>query len=174
MSGIMKGATVGNKTDVSFQGYPHPSVIGHLKAGYYHVHSPALVYPTGTGENVNKGADPVSLAGHAATEWLHGTITEVVPTSTINVMFDIHWVIISDASEADDYELRLYKGASESEVEIGRIAFSRNATQDRAAVYTPIQVAPLPANSRISASLASKGTGRTCKVKIYYHTYPDA
>lgn len=174
MSGIMQGSVIGCKEDKSFSGgVTNPTVIGHLKAGYYHVHDAAKVWPTGTGADASKGADPVTIPGHATTAWEHGAITEVMPANTVSVKFDIHWVVVSDASDVDDYELRLYKGASGSTVEIGRIAFARNATQDRASVYTPIQVAPIPANFRISASLASKATGRSCKIKLYYHTYPD-
>lgn len=166
---------VGNKSDKSFSnGATSPSVIGHLKAGYYHVHDSAKVWPTGTGADAAKGADPVTLTSSSATAWLHGNKAEILESGKITTWFDIHWLVISGASEVDDYELRLYGGASGSEVEIGRVAFSRNAVQDRASVYIPVQIPPQEENTRISASLAcADGDGATCGVKFYYHTYPD-
>ena len=166
---------VGNKSDKSFSnGSTTPSVIGHLKAGYYHIHDSAKVWPTGTGADAEKGADPVTLTSNAVTAWLHGVKSEILPASTITTWFDIHWLVISNASEVDDYELRLYSGASGSETEIARIAFSRNAVQDRASVYIPVQIPPQDENTRISASLScADGDGATCGVKFYYHTYPD-
>jgi len=164
--------TIGNRQDTSFSnGNTHPSIAGSLKANYYHVHDSAKVYPTGAGE---LGADPVPIASEAVTPWTHGVKTQVVPVNIIDKYFDIHWIIVSNITEADDYELRVYKGASESEIEIGRIAFSRNATQDRASYPLPIQIPPQAPNTRISMSLAcGDGDGASCEVKIYYHTYPD-
>lgn len=116
----------------------------------------------------------MTLTVHDTTSWLHGDKTEIVPADTITSWFDIHWIIVSNMADADDYEIRVYKGAVGEEEEIGRIAFSRNAVQDRSSYPLPIQVPPQNANTRISMSLAS-GTANTstAQVKIYYHTYPD-
>jgi len=162
---------IGNKTDKSFSnGGSTPSIIGHLTAAYHHIHNGAKVWPTGAG---NYGASPIQLTAGAEI-WLHGAKTEIIPSvGGIGVWFDIHWVIASNSSDADDYELRVYSGAALNETELGRIAFSRNAVQDRSAAYVPIQVPPSPANTRISMSLASATPGRTCDIKLYYHTYPD-
>lgn len=166
---------VGNKTDKSFSnGSGAPSVIGHLTAGYYHIHDAAKVWPTGTGADAGKGAAPITLTSNAVTAWLHGNKTQIIPVNQIPVWFDIHWMVIGGAASPDDYELRLFKGLAEAEIEIGRVAFSRNAVQDRATVYIPIQIPPQAANTRISASLAcGDGDGATCTVKVYYHSYPD-
>ena len=163
---------IGNKTDTSFSnGTTSPSIIGHLTAGYHHVHDSAKVYPTGAGDY---GADPITLTASATTNWLHGSKTEVVPVNGITSWFDIHWIIVSSMADADDYELRVFKGGIGEETEIGRIAFSRNAVQDRSSYPLPIQIPPQMPNTRISMSLAS-GTANTstAQIKIYYHTYPD-
>jgi len=166
---------IGNKTDKSFSNAAStPSIIGHLIAAYYHVHDSAKVWPTGVGANATKGADPITIASNNGTAWLHGTKVEVVPAATITTWFDIHWLVIGNAAEADDYEMRIYKGALAAEVEIGRVAFSRAAIQDRATVYIPVQIPPQQPNTRISASLAcSDGDGAACALKFYYHAYPD-
>lgn len=159
---------IGNKTDSSFSDSVTPSIIGHLRAGYYHVHDSAKVYPV--------GADPVTVTDKndvGVTPWGHGTIVEIIPADTITVKFDIHWVLISDISAPDDYELKLYKGAAASEELIATIAFARSSNFSQEGSQ-PIQVAPIPANTRISASLASGDSdGASCKIKLYYHTYPD-
>lgn len=166
---------IGNKEDKSFSnGIAHPSLVGHLKAGYYHVHDSAKVWPTGVGADSDKGADPVILTAASGTPWLHGDKIEVLPSDTIAKWFDIHWLVIGTATQVDDYEIRMYKGEAGSEVEIGRVAFSRGSNQDRASVYIPIQVPPQEKNTRISASLAcGDGDGASCGLKFYYHTYPD-
>ncbi len=163
---------VGNRLDKSFSnGISTPTLAGHLRAGYYHVHDSAKVWPTGAG---NYGANPIQLtAGNEA--WLHGTKVEVVPAvSGIDKWFDIHWIIASNASDADDYEIRVFSGPVETLVLIGSVAFTRNSVQDRSAAYVPIQIPPQPASKRISMSLACKAAAqRTVEVKIFYHTYPD-
>jgi len=243
---------IGNRSDKSFSNAAsHPTLAGSLKAGYYHVHDRAKVWPsgygailtvelvptaggsgytlndvltvvqtgasggtvtasavadgvvteitlttggtgyiadsglattggTGTGCTIEiatsdyyLGKDPIQLTA-GASAWLHGAKTEIVAANAIGVWFDLHWVAVSNVSTADDYEIRVFSGAAFSEVEIGRVAFSRTAAQDRSSVYIPVQVPPEAANSRISASLACKAADeRTCEVKFYYHTYPD-
>ncbi len=245
---------VGNREDKSFSdAAAHPSLAGALKAGYYHVHDKAKVWPSGygaitsieaspvaggtgyeegdvvltvvqegasggtvtatvnssgvvtgvvlltagtgyrvespletvydgdgegctidvDGSDFDLGKDPVELTA-GASAWLHGNKIEVVPADKIGAWFDIHWLVASNVSAADDYEVRVYAGAALSEIEIGRVSFTRNAANDRSATYVPIQVPPQPGNTRISMSLACKSAdARTCEVKIYYHTYPD-
>ena len=161
---------VGNKTDKSFSnGSWTPTVIGHLKAGYYHVHSPCMVYPNG---GALSGADPLTITA-SATAWLHGAKAVILDTDQLAKWFDIHWVIASNASKAGDYEIILYSGAETEEAEVARIAFSRNSAADRSSAYLPVQIPPQPDGSRITASLAcSEGTA-TVQIKVYTHTYPD-
>jgi len=162
---------IGNKRDTSLSDLnAYPSVMGHLRAGYYHSHAPAKVYPTG---DATHGASPVTITSGNAEAWIHGTITEVVPANTITVPFDIHWCLISEISATDDYELCLYKGAAASEELIGTIAFARSAVMSQEGDI-PIQILPQAANTRISASLAcGDGDGASCEIKLYYHEYPD-
>jgi len=154
---------VGTKSDSAFSdGSSTPSVIGHLQANYLHVHSPSKVYPT--------LADAVTITAHNDA-WTLGNKIEIVPADTIVSKFDIHWIILQAISNADEYELVLWKGGAGAEIEIGRIAFSRTGNFDRS-TNLPVQVAPVDANTRISASLACKSVGEyTVGVKLYYHTY---
>ena len=156
---------IGNKEDYSFSdGQDNPTVVGHLKAGYYHVHSKARVYPV--------LADAVTITASAA-GWTYGNKIQIIPADTITTKFDIHWVLISDISAVDQYELSLYSGAENQEELIATIAFTRSSNFAQEG-NLPIQVAPVPANTRVTAALACKSTNaRTCGVKLYYHTYPD-
>jgi len=161
-------AVVGELTDKSFSdSATNPTVIGHLRAGYYHVHDSAKVYPV--------GADPITVTTSNAgggSAWAHGTKVEIIPANTITTKFDIHWVLISAISATDDYELKLWKGAS-GETLIATIAFVRNSNFSQEG-NMPIQVSPIAANTRIMASIAcGDSDGATCNIKLYYHTYPD-
>ena len=161
---------VGNKADKSFSnGSWTPSVIGHLKAGYFHVHSPCVVYPNG---GALSGADPLTITA-SATTWLHGAKAVVLDTDQISKWFDIHWVIVSNVSAVGDYEIILYSGAEAEEAEVARIAFSRNAAADRSSAYLPVQIPPQSAGARITASLACSAGSATAQIKVYTHTYPD-
>ena len=156
---------IGNKTDTSFSGAGtwNPSIAGALKANYYHVHDSAKIYPS--------LADAVVITANAVS-WTLGTIVEIIPANTITKWFDVHWIMVHDISANDQLELVLYSGASESEVEIGRISFVRNAAQSQEGAL-PIQIPPQEPNTRISCAIASKSGNTTTGVKLYYHTYPD-
>lgn len=156
---------IGNREDFSFSsGQDNPTVVGHLKAGYYHVHSKARVYPP--------LADAKTLTTSAA-GWTYGTKIEIIPVDTITTAFDIHWVVVSDISAVNEYELSLYSGAEGEETLMGTITFNRSSNFAQEG-NLPIQVAPVSANTRVSAALACKSENAcTCDVKLYYHTYPD-
>lgn len=161
---------LGNRDDKSFSNRSFvvsgvgASAMGHLKAGYYHVHSPAKVYPP--------LADAITLTANAS-GWTYGTKVEIIPASTITVNFDIHWIIVSEISAVDEYELSLYSGEVASEVLIATVAFNRSSTFAQEG-NLPCQIPPQLANKRISAALACKSTNaRTCTIKLYYHEYPD-
>lgn len=157
---------IGNRNDRSFSNRADdPSVIGHLTAGYYHVHSPAKCYPV--------LADPVTVTASANAWTDYGSWTEIIPASTIGSAFDIHWVHTGEISAQGNYVLELGAGVSGSETVIGQIAFSRDSNQVQTASQ-PIQIPPQPADTRISARLSSgNAVANTVDVKIYYHQYPD-
>lgn len=127
-----------------------------------HIHSAQKVYPT--------LANGITLTGHN-TAWTLGNKTEIIPVNTITSMFDLHWVNIGEASVTDTYEIVFYKGLAGAEIEIGRCRVVRAAAQSGTApvsLMTPL----IPANTRISAALASaSGGGDTLELALFYHTY---
>jgi hypothetical protein len=127
-----------------------------------HFHSVMKCYPV--------AADPVTITGGAGV-WAEGAKVEIVPASTIDDEFDIHFVSISDISAADNYEFILYAGGVGSEVEIARVPFTRGSVQvdsTQLKITTPL----IFADERISGALATSGGGSdTCDVKLGYHTY---
>ena len=128
-----------------------------------HLHSPAMVYP--------ELANPVQVTCGTAAPWTLGTITEVIPASTIANAIDIHWVHVSSISANGNYILKLYKGASGSEEEIASIPFSRNAVQSQIGSIPTITKIQAP-NERISAAVASStGAANTADIKLQYHPY---
>jgi len=145
---------------------PYDSSVSTLLAisnmSYQHVHQPAKVYPT--------LQDPIALAAAAGAWAAFPTPTEIIPANTITNAFDVHWVLCSDLSEVDYYELKLYTGGAGSEVEIGHIAFHRTSVFNQEG-NLPIQVTRIAANSRISAAISCGTASATCGVKLYYHEY---
>jgi len=165
MANVTIADVVGNKTDTNIMGPGNNSLYqlaGYM--GYYHVHSPAQCYPV--------LADPVTVTASANAWTDYGSWVELVPASTITDPFDIHWVHTGEISATGSYVLQLGAGASGSEVVIGTIAFSRDSNQVQTASQ-PIQIAPLPANTRVAVRLSSSNAvANTADVKIYYHVYP--
>ena len=159
---------IGNKQDHSFSNYQnHPSVVGHLKAGYYHIHDSAKLYP--------KLADAVPIdnddgAGSPAGAWTEGDKQTLIAANEISKPFDIHWVKIFSISDNDEYVLTLYNG----ETEIGCVGFAK-FNNFISHLDTIIQIPPQAANSAITATLAAKGgvAARDIIVKVFYHEYPD-
>ena len=161
---------VGNKSDKSFSdGAANPSVIGHLMAGYNHVHDSSRVHPR-TSDDVPLAA--ITVAGHA-TALTFGSWVEIIAANAIDELFDMHFVLLGSISAVDDYVLQLGYGASGSEVFWGECAFTRDTNQMRAS-WVPIQGPPVSANTRIAARLASTGGGAdSADVKLYTHKYPN-
>lgn len=126
------------------------------------IHSEQKVYPSLT--------DGVTLTGGAGA-WALGNFQEIIPANAITSPFDIHFANIGAASANDTYEIVLYKGALGSEIEIGRFRTTRVSNTSGTApvpVLTPL----LPANTRVSAKLASgTGGGDTVVGSLFYHTY---
>ncbi len=160
---------IGNKTDASFSNYQlHPSVIGHLKAGYFHVHAQAKLYP--------KLADAVTVTNEdvltdPAGAWTEGVKQEVIPTTAFDKPFDIHWIKVFTMNANDEYVLTLYNS---DDVVLGEIGFSQITNQVRN-TDAIIQIPPLPANSQVKATLAAKGgaAARNVTIKFFIHEYPD-
>jgi hypothetical protein len=150
---------IGNKTD-THDGTSLYSLSDILND---HVHKGSKVYPT--------LAAPTPLAKAAGAWAAFPTPTQIIPASTISLPFDIHWVNISSISANGDFELKLYKGAALSEVEIAHIAFSRTAVQSQEGAQ-PIQMPIQVADERISAAISSSNAAAdTVAVKLYYHEY---
>jgi hypothetical protein len=150
------GDVIGNKTDT----HSGDSIYALEKLLTEHIHSPSKVYPTlASGVTVTAGA-----------AWTLGSFVEIVPASTITSDFDIHFISIEAISANDVYELVLYKGALASEIEIGRVRFTKNANLD-SVFNTPIQTGLIAANERISAKIASSVGSNNATISIFYHTY---
>jgi hypothetical protein len=150
-------ADVGSRTDNHYVN----SLYGRAEALTEHAHSSGKVYPTLD--------DGVTITG-AAEAWTLGNFTEIVPANTITSALDIHYINFEDVSANDVYEIVLYAGALASEVEIGRIRTYK--TPASFAPPSPFQCVIQPANTRISAKLASKSGGSdTATISIQYHTY---
>ena len=106
-------------------------------------------------------ANSVSVAG-TTTAWSPGTYTEIVPSSTINSNYRILEIDVLSVSATDELELVVATGAASSETIIGSIRFT--AVGKYSFGYSLI-----PANTRISARLANKGTTAiTAKISIAY------
>ena len=156
---------IGNKADTEIT-TPGTSSLYQLAGymNYYHVHSPAKCYPV--------LADPVTVTASENVWTDYGSWVEIIPVNTITDPFDIHWVHTGEISATGNYVLELASGTAESEVVIGQIAFSRDSNQVQTSSQ-PIQIAPQPANTRISARLSSgNAAANTADIKVYYHEYP--
>lgn len=149
---------VGNKTDT----HDGDSIYAMSDTLLDHVHSESKVYPT--------LANGVTVTG-AAGAWTLGVFAEIFPASTITSDFDIHFIGVEAISANDVYELVLYQGPVASEVEIGRVRFSKSTVQE-GTQNQPFQTPIIAANERISAKVASAGGGSdTVTISIFYHTY---
>ena len=164
---------IGNKTDRAFSNLDpsagDPSIIGHLVAGYYHVHDKARVYPR-IDDNTPSAFLTVTGSASALT---FGNWIEITGFDTKTVMADVHFIFIGGISATDDYTLQLGIGASGSQEFWGECAFTRDANQQRTG-YCPIQGKPIPANTKLWARLASTdGGSKTVDIKVYTHQYPS-
>jgi len=137
------------------------TLFGRNREEIDHIHSRQRVYPT--------LADGVSLTTHA-TDWVLGTIVEIVPINTITNEFDIHELLVEDVDTKDKtYELVLYYGADDIECSRWRFA----STTNKGGIPTQFGMTVLiPANSRIRGQLAIEdGGSKTAKVSLRYHLY---
>ncbi len=148
---------LGSKTDT----HDGDSVRAILHILDEHTHNHQRVYP--------ELADPITITS-AGGAWNLGTIVEIVPVNTITEPFDIHWIAFSSASATDDYEVKIYSGLGGAEVEIATTRTYKQATQAGSAP-SPVLTNIMPANTRISAALATGGGGDNIGVTLLYHEY---
>lgn len=105
----------------------------------------------------------------SASAWTLGSNIQVVPPNTITSRFRIDYVSFASFSAATSYEVAFYKGASGSEIEIGRVRVHPGVTTGTA-ICVPIFTELLDANTRISAkSATSTVVADTVIVSIVYH-----
>lgn len=105
----------------------------------------------------------------AAPAWGLGNITEIVPVNTITSRFRIDYISLAIFSAAASYEVIVFKGASGSETEIGRIRVHPGATT-ASVMAVPLFTELIGANTRISARIASASTNAdTVTASIAYH-----
>lgn len=148
---------MGSKADT----HDGDSVYAFVETLLDHFHQAQLVYPT--------LADGVALATGAG-DWELGTITQVVPASTIGMDFDIHEIVVEAANTADKtYELHLFSGAGDTE--IARVRFAAGTV--RGGVPNVVTQMPIiAADSRIRGRLAIEGGGsKTATISCRYHLY---
>lgn len=164
------GDVIGNKTDKAFSdGQEAPSVVGHLVAGYFHVHNPSRVYPR-TDDDTPLGFLTVTGAAGALT---FGPWVEITGFDGKANMADVHFIFIGNISANDEYTMQLGTGAGGAQVFWGECAFTRDTNQMRAG-YAPIQGSPIPAGTKLWARVASTGGGSdTVDIKVYTHEYPN-
>jgi hypothetical protein len=141
-------------------GNPDKTLLAYSNAAYQHIHAPAKVYPTLlNGVTINGGAGA----------WELGINTEIIPANAITMAFDIHFINVEAASANDTYELVFYAGAGDG-TEIGRVRTVKQSTP-AGANNVPIQIPAQPANTRISAKLASATGGDNITISVFYHGY---
>lgn len=124
-----------------------------------HIHGACKVYPT--------LAAGVQITTHANARTL-GDFVQIVPSDTITKPFDIHYINVAGVSGNDTYELVLYYG--NDNVECGRVRVTRNSTQYNPPLI-PFMSRVMPANSKISAKVASAAGGENITISVFYHTY---
>ena len=129
-----------------------------------HLHSACNVYPT-----LANGIEVAAV--NDASTWTLGTITQVVPINTIALPFDIHYLLIENASADTTYCIVFYYGPDDTEC--GRTRFTKDSIGQLAVTSSVPFITPLiPANSRIRARLATPGNnGETVTLSVFYHTY---
>ena len=153
---------IGNKNDQSFSGYQfHPSVIGHLKAIYYHAHGQSFCLPDNA---------PVEIAPAGTTAYVYGT---PVLVGTYNEsVFDVHWVQVTDINNNGYYNIQLCN--VDGTTVYGKTFCSRT-TNFNMEGNVPIQVPPLLKGTSVYARVGYSGTnaGHTVKVKLFCHPYND-
>jgi hypothetical protein len=139
------------------------SIIETVNSINTHNHSSQKCYPS--------LADGISLAGAAAAWTLAAAFTELIPVNTIVNPFDLHWVSVGAVGGNDTFEVHFYSGLAGSEVFVGSVRFVRQTVLSDVSPVA-LQTIVLPANTRISAKLATKAGGaNTAVISVFYHEY---
>lgn len=161
---------IGNKTDKSFSdGSQTPSLVGHLVAGYNHIHNPSRVYPRTDDDNP---LAPITVTS-SATALTYGSWVEITGFDSKSVMADAHFLYVNNISGVDSYTIQLGTGEGGNQVFWGESEFSRDTNQNRVAPI-PIQGEPIPAGTKLWVRLASvTANAYTADVKVYTHQYPS-
>jgi len=156
---VVMSDVIGSKTDTEAGN----SLYSNAYRTEAHFHSISYVYPS-------LANDPQIVAGDSGA-WAEGAKVEIVPASTIANPFDLHYFALSAISAAGIFQINFYKGGAGSEVLIAQKKFAKG-TNNEPLISQPLQTELLPANTRISASLAClAGTAKTVNVSICYHIY---
>lgn len=112
--------------------------------------------------------DPINVES-TDVAWEIGNKVEIIPASTITKNFVIVGINIFTSTSNDVFELILYKGASGSEIELGRTGFSSSVVTADMFVFVPFQTSMINANERISIAIAGKDTtSNQLRVKLQY------
>jgi hypothetical protein len=114
---------IGNKLDSSMINTATATMLSYLKASYYHAHGENIVYP--------QDGTFFKTVTSDATAYTHGAKVEIIPANAVDKAFDLHWAEIEDVSDVGDYELKLWSGLANQEVEIGAYRFGRSTAQAR-------------------------------------------
>ena len=154
---------VGSRTDKSFSNFElgfNPTILGHLRANYYHAHGNSFTIPDNEPVLVTPGNGAYVYGAPA----LVGTYASKV--------FDVHWVSIMDIGNNGYYNVQLCN--VDGTVIYGKTSASRtnNFTQEG---NVPIQVSPIPAGTNIYArvGVSTGNIAHTVRVKLFCHPYND-
>jgi hypothetical protein len=162
---------IGNDTDSSFiicngEG---PTLTAMAKAGYFHAHGTPITYP----KFADVGDFYVEVTS-SATAGEDGTKVEIIPADAVSKAFDLHWLAVSDISATKRILVKLWAGESEAEEVIWDGQVARSTAQAREGDKA-IQVPQIPANTRISVSIAGNTAGAvTAWIGVNGHLYDDS
>lgn len=143
-----------------------PSLLRYAKAAYLHAHGAGIKYP-----KYSVSGAYFKTVTSAAGAGVHGTKVEIIPANGVAVAFDLHWLELTGISAVGEYEVKLWKGLSGAEVEIGAYCYARSSNFAREGSKA-ILIKQQAANERISISIACSATGgKTTRFAVEGHTY---
>jgi len=158
---VLMSDVVGNKEDSSFSGFSaDPSIVGHLKAAYFHAHGNSFTIPDNA---------PITVApGNGA--YTYGAPVQI--GSYAPTVYDVHWVQISNIDNNGFYNVQLCN--IDGTTVYGKTSCFRtsNFTQEG---NVPIQVSPVPKGTTLYArvGVSTGNIAHTIAVKLFCHPYND-